>query len=202
MKRTQLQTDWAKEIARIKRFIKRAEKRGFSFADYKIPEKPKRITKQRLEELRAETTPVKMYKQSEYTTPEGEIISGYQGMLYSRNKAKLGTEADIVIDNLRNVLSSWKVQAPSQRRINREACDDIIQYLDNAIATIGKVNVARNIQENAEYLYKQIEISVTASRPEEIGMSLSIVASILSGRALTMEESDALDGERGWGSLI
>lgn len=204
MKRTQLQSDWAKEIRRIKRFIKRAEKRGFSFTDYKIPEQPKRITKQRLRELKAETTPVKLYKQSTYTTPEGETMSGYEGRQYERIKSHLSDEDDSIINNMRHILESWEAESDSSRikPANRYAKESILQFLDNAINTIGKKQVATNIQENSEYLYSQIERALSDSRPEVIGMSLSIIASILSGSPLTMEESDELDGERGWGSLI
>lgn len=67
---------WQKEINRVKRFISKHEQAGYSFENVVLPETPKRVTKQALRNLKAETTPTKLYKQAEYVTGFGEIISG------------------------------------------------------------------------------------------------------------------------------
>lgn len=89
MKLTSNQLQWQKELKRIKSFIKRAEKRGYTFEDYKTPEaKPKRVTKKMLQELRSETTPTKLYKQAEYKDPTThETLSGYAGRERERQRA-------------------------------------------------------------------------------------------------------------------
>ena len=58
-KETVNQQEWRKEEARAKRLMKKYEKQGFVF-DFQIPKKPKRITKQALEELKRETRATKI----------------------------------------------------------------------------------------------------------------------------------------------
>ena len=58
-KETVNQQEWRKEEARAKRLIKKYEKQGFVF-DFEIPKKPRRITKQALEELKRETRATKI----------------------------------------------------------------------------------------------------------------------------------------------
>lgn len=89
MKLTSNQLQWQKELKRIKSFIKRAEKRGYTFEDYKMPEaRPKRVTKKMLQELKSETTPTKLYKQAEYKDPTTqETLSGYDGRERERKRA-------------------------------------------------------------------------------------------------------------------
>ena len=58
-KETVNQQEWKKEEARAKRLTKKYEKQGFVF-DFEIPKKPKRITKQALEELKRETRATKI----------------------------------------------------------------------------------------------------------------------------------------------
>ncbi len=62
-----------KELRRIRKFISRAEKRGYSF-DYTIPTRPKRITKTSVERLR-KVTPDILYQHSTYVPPEYKNIS-------------------------------------------------------------------------------------------------------------------------------
>lgn len=66
------QQDYEKELRRLKRFIKAAEKRGFSFPVGAIPKTPKTITAASVTKLRS-ITPEKLYKKSEYTNPETNI---------------------------------------------------------------------------------------------------------------------------------
>ena len=58
-KETVNQQEWKKEEARAKRLIKKYEKQGIVF-EFEIPKKPKRITKQALEELKRETRATKI----------------------------------------------------------------------------------------------------------------------------------------------
>lgn len=45
MAKSQIELEYQKELDRINRFIKQAEKRGFSFSDYNTPKRPKTVTK-------------------------------------------------------------------------------------------------------------------------------------------------------------
>lgn len=86
-KLTPLQAAWNKEIARLKKFQKRAERRGYIFAADFIPEKPKRITRKRLAELQARTARAN-YSKAQYLNPKtGEVVSGAEGRRIERSAA-------------------------------------------------------------------------------------------------------------------
>ena len=51
VKPASLKADYAKELKRLQRFIKRAEAKGFSFPINAIPQKPKRITRASVKRL-------------------------------------------------------------------------------------------------------------------------------------------------------
>lgn len=73
-KLTKNQQLFKKEIDRIKRFIRSAEKRGYLFPSDIIPQLPKRVTKKRLEDIR-ELKPRKLYAKAEYVYQDtGEIV--------------------------------------------------------------------------------------------------------------------------------
>ena len=61
-KQTPLQKEWNKEYKRIENYVKRLDKAGWGTSTYKMPEKPNRITKKRVEELK-EFTPLKIKKE-------------------------------------------------------------------------------------------------------------------------------------------
>lgn len=85
-KLTPMQRAWSKEISRIKSAIRRLEARGYQ-VDYTIPERPDRITKKTIANLRSETTAPKMLSRSTYVTKDGEIISGYQASTEARKRS-------------------------------------------------------------------------------------------------------------------
>lgn len=78
---------WNKEVKRVKRLMREAGKRGYTF-DYEFPETPTRVSPKKLEEFRWETTPTRMYKRATYVEPEtGEILTGYQRREQERKKS-------------------------------------------------------------------------------------------------------------------
>lgn len=85
-KYTQNQLEYKKELSRIKRFIKRAEKRGYTF-NFDIPDLPKRVTKKSIEKLKRETTPEKLYEKSFYGgfASYGEKVAGKEGLKLERS---------------------------------------------------------------------------------------------------------------------
>lgn len=109
------QQAYQKEINRINRFIKNASKRGFIFDREKIsemiPEKGSRITKKKIEILKA-ITPNVLYKEAKYLDPvTKQIVSGRQGRTleqkragrkgYERRKAKEGGDYQQILDIVR-----------------------------------------------------------------------------------------------------
>lgn len=77
---------YKKELSRIKRFVKAAEKRGYRF-DFQIPESPKSYTKKQVEKLH-KITPTSLYKKAKYYDLEsGEILKGLEGRKLERSRA-------------------------------------------------------------------------------------------------------------------
>lgn len=77
-----------KEIRRIKRFISRAEKRGYQFEQNIIPKKPKKITPASVRRLK-KITPNYLYSKAVYggEATAGEIVSGKRGRVEERKQA-------------------------------------------------------------------------------------------------------------------
>lgn len=74
--KTPNQQAYQKELTRIKRFIKSAEKRGYKFDRLVLPQTPKRITKASIEKLK-NITPKTLYEQATfYDAITDTIVSG------------------------------------------------------------------------------------------------------------------------------
>lgn len=85
---------YAKERNRIKSFVRRAEKRGYSFPDSLIPSIPKRKTEASIQRLKKLTKDV-MYSKATYggKATFGEIVSGKEGLKLERQlRAKKASE--------------------------------------------------------------------------------------------------------------
>lgn len=78
-KKSQSQVDierqYRKEVNRLNRFIKNAEKRGYRFDEKAIPQQVKRPTKASIERLK-KITPPDLYAKSTALSENGKIISG------------------------------------------------------------------------------------------------------------------------------
>jgi len=87
MAKSNLEAEINKQLRRIKALIKRAEKRGYTFPDYKPPKVPTRITKKTLEKFK-KVTPEYIYKKAKYTLPDsGKTITGTQARKIERSSA-------------------------------------------------------------------------------------------------------------------
>lgn len=85
---------YAKERKRLKSFVKRAEKRGYSFPDTLIPSIPKRKTEASIRKLKKLTKDV-LYSKATYggEATFGEIVSGKEGLNLERKlRAKRASE--------------------------------------------------------------------------------------------------------------
>lgn len=80
---------YQKELRRLKQFIRRAEKRGFHYAEDIIPEKPKRITKKSIERLQ-KLSAQELYKKATYKDPTtGAELTGTEGRRLERQRAAI-----------------------------------------------------------------------------------------------------------------
>lgn len=85
---------YAKERNRLKSFVRRAEKRGYSFPDTLIPSIPKRKTEASIRKLKKLTKDV-LYSKATYggEATFGEIVSGKEGLNLERKlRAKKASE--------------------------------------------------------------------------------------------------------------
>ena len=81
----ELERQAKQHIRRIKRFIRSAEARGYTFPDSVIPKLPKRVTEatiRRLDKIR----PDYLYKKAVYTSPEGVKLTGTKGRTQERSE--------------------------------------------------------------------------------------------------------------------
>ena len=64
------------QVKRIKSFISSAEKRGYKFPVWSVPQEPPRVTKRTIEGLK-QLTPERLYREAVYINKDtGEVISG------------------------------------------------------------------------------------------------------------------------------
>lgn len=83
-KPTPNQAEWLKELKRLKRFIKNAEKRGYIFDASVIPEQPDRVTKKHLLQIKS-LKPNVLYQHAEYVDKStGEVMPATEGRKLER----------------------------------------------------------------------------------------------------------------------
>ena len=86
-KLTANQREYAKQVKRIKQAISRAEKRGYRFDKDIIPEKPKKISKKQIENLK-QIKGDTLYEKATYLNQEtGEIVEGTEGRKIERKES-------------------------------------------------------------------------------------------------------------------
>ena len=135
------QAAFAKQQQRIKRFIKSAEKRGYSFPADVVPDRPARVTKRdiaRITAIKPETLYEQatfIYKGSTFTGTEGRMIerslAAQKGALHKREKdpryhTKAGSppaEATDVADRLKETLDRFN-QGKSEYEKTMEEVDN------------------------------------------------------------------------------
>lgn len=79
-----IKQEYMKERKRVQQFIRRAEKRGYSF-DFEVPKIPKKITRSSINRLK-KATPKQLYEKATYTIATGEKVSGRKGQQIERKK--------------------------------------------------------------------------------------------------------------------
>lgn len=85
-KQTKTEQNYKKEWRRISRFIKSAEKRGYTFPDNVLPEKPKNPTRKELNQLK-KITPQQLYKKATYKKGTAQETTGTEGRTIERKAA-------------------------------------------------------------------------------------------------------------------
>lgn len=156
--------EYRKHRERIRRFIKRNEKRGFVFEGSVLPSIPKKITKASVRRL-AKLTPEELYKKSSYVSREtGEVVeqSEARKMLRrlsakkagdTRKKKKEVTNRKDEHYNLntdtsffgRTTIYVWKAELA--KFAHGEFYELLLSWMNSLIAENGEDNVAIMLQE-------------------------------------------------------
>ena len=195
------QQQWKKEVVRLKQFIRRAEKRGFTFDDI-IPERPKRITKKQLNLIKS-LTPNVLYSRSQYTDPQtGQTMAGTEGRRLERSRAALKRfkkstynppiEEDSVLHQIEQMIADWKTFPNWSKyftEVKREDKNRLKALLDGKIAEVGRKETARRLQENAEGINHMADEILYSSDEDAVNMDLNYIATVLKGSPLTADES-------------
>ena len=148
LKQTPAERAYAKQVKRIKQFIRRAEKRGYQFSEDVLPQKPKRVTQASVRKL-AKLTPEKLYQKAVYggSASYGEIVTGTEGVKLERSfKAKKAAET-----------RKYRLAEPSQESTNTpgfvppENISEDVSFFDAVVITGFKAHV-RQFNEHASNL--------------------------------------------------
>lgn len=126
-----------RERNRIKRFIREAEKRGYRFSDFSIPDKPKKITEASVRRLQ-KYNPKYLYEKATFLNPQtGEIVSGQRGRQIERKesarKAKETRRIKRIYDNLTPEEIAEREARQMERHLRGEDTEEYRKQKDEEI---------------------------------------------------------------------
>lgn len=204
---------YKKEIKRIKRFIKRAEKRGYSF-NFKEPEQPKRIRKESVERLK-KITPEKLYASSVYRGLYSDFreLGGLEARKKERSaSAKKGAETrkrkkeqeNAPTFDFINEIISMINELPNGRYISYQVFLDFTPHKNFLISLINdRANIASQyntfekysnyLNDNKDRIRVLLDKIMHDSNESEIIASFNELAEILKGSALSFEEAEMIE---------
>lgn len=128
----ELERQAKQHIRRVKRFIRSAEARGYTFPDSVVPKLPKRVTEatiRRLDKIR----PAALYKQAVYTSPEKVKVSGTKRRTQERSeqaKKAAETRRQRFIEE-RNAAPGIKGGPPQEAAFALNTIEEILYVIDN-----------------------------------------------------------------------
>lgn len=209
-RKTKNQQAYEKELARIKRFMRSAEKRGYQFIEEPNLVIPARITKKKLEEIKG-VTPDVLYSYTRYYDPILDLyVSGAEERKLIRQragkkaaKAKTGINVatepprftDVVLSNAEDMLSKWAPYSDWDKYHVKVKTHDksILQNLiTGAIRELGRNQVAINIEKNADRFNELMFHILYGSSDDKWGdiqPDIVEIAAIIRGRGLTVAEA-------------
>lgn len=189
------QEAWKKEVNRLKRFIRNANRRGFIFPLDIIPSQPSRITEAALSRLR-DLTPARMYSLGQYIDPQtGEIMGGTKGRTLERSRAAKkhyeipqGPKIPPSSGEPNTPEGLWKWiwgQIDSYDTGGSKALRD---FMGRAQIMYGTDKIKSNLFKMKEETMAQVEIIVLCSDREEIQGGIDRLEEIIKGVPLTFDE--------------
>lgn len=209
---------YKREIKRIKRFIKRAEKRGYSF-NFKEPQPPKRVRKESVERLK-KITPEKLYASAMYRGLFSDFreLSGLEARKKERSASakkaaetrkrkaeqeKREKEKTPTFDFINEIISMIN-ELPNGRYISYQVFLDFTPHKNFLISLINdRADIAsqyNTFEKYSDYLYDNkdrinhlLDVIMHDSNESEIIASFNELAEILKGSALSFEEAEMIE---------
>lgn len=207
---------YKKEIKRIKRFIRRAEKRGYSFS-FKEPQLPKRIRKESVEKLK-KITPEKLYASATYRGLYSDFreLGGLEARKRERSasakkaaetrkkKQKKREQEKTPIFDFINEIISMINELPNGRYISYQVFLDFTPHKIFLISLINdRADIASQyntfekysnyLNDNKDRIRVLLDKIMHDSNESEIIASFNEIAEILKGSALSFEEAEMIE---------
>lgn len=222
-KKTVNQIAFAKEVKRIKSFVKRAEKRGYIFdknAIETLTTKPTRITKKALQELKESTTSVRLYAKAQYIKAVDKengnavLVSGIEGRKIERERASAKAQStkaakglisvtDVsIIETLKGILEEigGSRYVSGGKAVNLDNIhDNLMSALENTISEYDEGT--KEYQAYLNHLHYDIEnakgnildVVYYDSTLEDVQMSVANILKYIEWRTLTTQEAKEVD---------
>lgn len=215
-KLTKVEQDYNRNRRRIKDFIRRAEKRGFVFPKFTMPDRPYKITQKAVKELER-WTPQKFYETGYYKTSwTGEVVPATKGRKMERQAAyrrgvehrespdytatagppriedKILKAVEELIDRFpypeqTGYMTSWQLEIAERHYSQLKNLFETQIALNGRAVTAMRLNAAgQEIVELAE------KIMYGDSKDAEFQMDLNAFAIIIKGEALSLDESERM----------
>lgn len=215
-KLTKAEQDYNRNRRRIKDFIRRAEKRGFVFPEFTMPDRPNKITQKAVKELER-WTPQKFYETGYYKTSwTGEVVPATTGRKMERQAAyrrgvehrespsytapagppriedKILKAVEELIDRFPDpeqtgYMTSWQLEIAERHYSQLKNLFETQIALNGRAVTAMRLNAAgQEIVELAE------KIMYGDSKDAEFQMDLNAFAIIIKGEALSLDESERM----------
>lgn len=217
-KLTPAEQAYNKELRRINRFIKAAEKRGFIFNLKILPPRPKKITKASVQKLK-KITPETLYKKASFQTDDFRIISGVEGRKLERSRAarKHGSMpsqqkpttpqghrkgppsiVDSVLATVEELITRFpdgNIWTDWQEKLHRKHKNMLEGMLNTQIMLYGRATIAYRFEKAATQVVDLAEqIIYGDSKEEDFQIDIQAMARIIKGENLNSEEIlDSLD---------
>lgn len=211
--------EYQKELNRIKRFVKTANKRGYSFDTNPIPKEVKNPTKKSVERLK-KITSQSLYSKATYFDPILQVrVSGTeeQKLIRSRSSKKAAqkrkskkissgktiaghppSDVEDILTYVEELLSGWSPLGNWSRSYTTLKENDtriLRNVLNGAIAELGREQVARNVEANAtevKQLAWHICYGSSDFKWQDIEGEITRITEIIHGRVLSVNESKEL----------
>lgn len=211
-KLTPAEQAYNKEVNRINRFIKAAQKRGFLFNQKTLPPRPKKITQASVSRLK-KITPDVLYKKATYMTEDYKFLSGEEGRKRERQlaaekaakkhprKSKTAKPkpkgppsiVDAVLATIEDLIARFpdgNVWTEWQYKIHEKHKNMLEGMLNTQIMLYGRPIIALRLEKAAAEVVSLAEAIIYGdSKEEDFQIDIQTFARIIKGENLNNQEA-------------